>query len=232
MNYKKYVSSLKKNIVVVRKGLNEGVLLTKLEDFDYEFKKSLATLEGVTGKGSFLRKLIDNISDIDCRIANFYAEGLHSVMKLANEGYSMEKVSKQFKKFISTASNRFICSETVVSIVYDINSKIIVKIGCDYESKKVELNGVDDYISIAIYLLSLLGSLEESNKYYKEWLNSYLSKELDNIYKGIEAEPFIEDVPVALDLNTYLRGTGKKSTCIKPKRVYKDTDSNVICISN
>ena len=211
MNYENYVLSLKKNIMEINKAVKDGAILTRLEEFDYMFKKELAIAEGVRAKRSIVNRILNNISDVDYRTANFYAEGFSSIIKTANEGYTVKGISKQFKGFIKIANSKFICSARACAIVSDLNGKIIVKMGTEHTKAELfEISNTDDYIKTAIHLLSLLGSLEEDNDNYKTWFNEYLYNIWFSVANGCKAEPFVERKSVALDLKSYMIGTYKE----------------------
>lgn len=207
MSYENYVSSLKKNIVEINRAVKGGTVLSRLENFDYLFKKELAIAEGVRSKRSLLNRIVNNVTDVDYRTANFYAEGFSSIMRTVRDGYSVKGISKQFKHFIRVANSKYICSSVVVALVSDLNGKITVKIGTEYSEEEThEINNIGDYARVALHLLSLLGSLEEENNGYRDWFNTYLMKELTRVELGYEAEPFIERESVAIDLKSYMKG--------------------------
>lgn len=203
--YENYLSSLKKNLVGVSRAINGGVSLSRLEYFDFLFKKELSIVEGLRGKRSLLSRVLNSISDSDYRLACFYAKGLSDIMKTIETGYSVKEVKKQFNSFIRIAESRYICSATTIVRIKDLNGKITIIIANENSEKEFIISNIDDYIESALYILSLLGSYDEDDYGCKEWVRTYLYKEFNRILTGEEAEIFIERESVAKDLKSYMK---------------------------
>lgn len=226
MNYENYLSNLKGNIVSVNKAVKEGVVLSRLEHFDYLFKKELMIAEGIRSQRRFLNKLINNATSIDYRLACFFANGFKEMFETIEKGYSVKGLEKQYKSMIRTAYAKYICSKLFKLNVTDINGRIKLELSLSGVKTEVfEIRSMEDYISFTIYLISLLGSYDEQSNGYKEWFGFYLPKEFNKIKNNVNPEPFIERKNVAKDLNSFVSSNLKK-TCIS------DSKGKVIPISN
>lgn len=204
MNYENYLLSLRENISTVSKAVRSGVVLTRLEQFDFLFKKELSIIEGIRSKRTILNKVYNNITSIDYRLANFYAEGFSKVLKTIEEGYTVKGVSKQFKSFVRNATSKYIYSHKIKVGVNDLNGKVSLTIEKADSKEVYDINNMNDYIKVSLYLLSMLGSSDEKDNGYREWFNSYLSKEFNRIDSELKAEAFIEKKNVAKDLRSYM----------------------------
>lgn len=202
--YENYLSSLKKNLVEVSRAVKSGVTLSRLEYFDYLFKKELSIVEGLRSQRSLLNRVINTVSDSDYRLACFYAKGFSDIMKTVEAGYSVKGIKKQFNSYIKIAESRYICSATTIVRVKDLNGKITVIIANENFEKEFIINNIEDYIKTSLYLLSLLGSYDEDDNGCKEWVSTYLYKEFEKVATDRVAEVFIERESVAKDLKSYM----------------------------
>lgn len=204
MFYENYLLSLKGNIVSVSKAVRGGVVLSRLEEFDYLFKKELMIVEGIKDKRNLLNKVINNVTNSDYRLAHFYAEAFSSIMNTINNGYTVKGISKQFKSFTRNASAKYICSVPLKVNVTDLNGKITVTFYTKGNQEDYIINNMQEYVRVAFCLVSTLGSLDEEDNGYRKWFHSYLTNELVKVDKGYNAEPFVEKSSVAKDLKSYM----------------------------
>ena len=208
MFYENYLSNLKKNVMEVNRALKGGVVLTRLEHFDYLFKKELMIAEGIMSDKGFFKKIFNDATNIDYRLANFYARCFKEMFNTIKKGYSVSGLEKQYKSFIKVAHSKYICSKLFKVNITDNNGriKVLLKTGSS-KIEDFEIVNMQDYISFTVFLISLLGSYDEQNNGYKDWFNSYLAKEFRKINRGVNPKPFIEKVSVARDLHSYVSAT-------------------------
>lgn len=212
MFYETYLSSLKKNIVEVNRAVKGGVILSRLERFDYLFKKELASIEGLINRRNLLNRVVNSMSDCDYRMADFCAKGFRDIMETVKTGYTVKGVVKQYKSYIKMAESRYICTDTVIAHVTDLNGKITVTIATDSFEEVLHITSVEDYIKVSLRLLSILVSLEESDMGYREWFSHYLFNEFSKVEEGNPAEVFVEIKPIAKDLKSYMVGNIKEKS--------------------
>ncbi|MGV3076358.1 hypothetical protein ACEE21_14840 [Clostridium baratii] len=226
MNYENYLSNLKGNVVAVSRAVKGGVVLSRLEHFDYLFKKELMIAEGMRSQRRLLNKLINNATSIDYRLARFFANGFKEMFETIEKGYSVKGLEKQYKSMIRTAYAKYICSKLFKINITDNNGIIRLELSLSgVRTETFEIKGMEDYISFSIYLLSLLGSYDEPDNGYKEWFGYYLPKEFNKIKNNVEPTPFIENKNVAKDLSSYI-SSSLNETCISKN------EGKVIPISN
>lgn len=222
MFYEIYLASLKKNIAEINRAVKSGVILSRLERFDYLFKKELASIEGLINRRNLLNRVVNSMSDCDYRIADFCAKGFRDIMETAKTGYTVKGVSKQYKSYIKMAESRYICTDTVVAHVVDLNGKITVTIATDSFEEVLHISNIEDYIKVSLRLISILISLEESDMGYKEWFSKYLFNEFSKVEEGVESEVFIERKPIAKDLKSYMvKDIKEKSQSVSSGKVIR-----------
>ena len=224
MFYENYLKSLRGNISSVSKAVRGGVVLTRLEEFDYLFKKELLIVEGIRNKRPVLNKVIRNITSSDYRLAHFYAEAFSSIINTIRDGYSVKGIEKQFKYFTKQATSKYICSVNLKVNVKDLNGKITVSFSTKTNNEDYVISNMQEYIRVAFCLVSTLGSLDETDNGFREWFHSYLSNELVKVDKGYNAEPFIERDRIAKDLKSYINSD-------KKNRSFKSSDSKIIYLA-
>lgn len=214
MCYALYLNNLKKCTKEVNMAVRGGVILTRLENFDYLFKKELAIAEGIRAKRNFLYKLVNNVTEFDYRLACYYAQSFKDVMDTVENGYSVKGVTKQFKCFIKNAKSKYICTKNINVGIKDINGKITVTV---FEGKVEKytfvINDIEDYVKASLYLVSLLGSLEEVSEGYRVWFSEYLAKEYKKIVNDYIPEPYIEKERITKDLRSFVMKENKEK-CI------------------
>lgn len=193
MDFQNYLFGLKKNISTVNKAVKGGSSLTRLERFDYLFKKELIILKGMRSKRTLLNRLVNNASNSDYRLACFYAMGFSGIMDTIENGYSVEGLRKQYTTIVKSARYNYICSKTFKVNISDRNGKIHVELTSDcFKKQEFEICSLKDYVSFSIYLVSLLGSLDEASSGFRKWFESYLAREFIKIEKGVSPKPFVE----------------------------------------
>lgn len=212
MNYKNYLLKLKSNISEVNKAVKDGVVLTRLENFDYLFKKELLSLKGLIHKRSMLNRIINNATKSDFRLALFYAKEFDDIVNVTEKGYSVKGIEKQFKSIIKYAYQKDICSSKFILKVSDINGKIKIDLRNSSDKYEFEICNIVDYVAVSIYIVSLLGSFDERDKNFKDWFMLYLTNEYSKVEDELIPEPFIEKVKIEKDLKTYMRYKDIKRT--------------------
>ena len=220
MFYENYLVSLKGNIVSVSKAVRGGVVLTRLEEFDYLFKKELMIVEGIKNKRNILNKVINNVTNSDYRLAHFYAEAFSSIMNTIKNGYTVKGIEKQLKYFTKQASSKYICSVPLKVEVSDLNGKITVSFISKGNKEDYTISNIQEYVRVAFCLVSTLGSIDEQDNGYREWFHSYLTKELVKVDKGYEAEPFVEKDSIAKDLKSYIYADIREKSVKNGKVIY------------
>lgn len=208
MFYENYLSRLKGNVLSINSAIRGGVILSRLEYFDYLFKKELMIVEGLRNKRNFIDRIVNNSSSCDYRIACFYAQGLSDIMRVVENGYSVQGLKNQFKTMVRVAHSKYICSKNIKVLVSDINGKIHVEVPSVGES--CVISNMEDYIAFSIFLLSLLGSYDERDNGFKEWFGTYLAKEFYKIIHNVAPVPFVERETVAKDLKSFISIKRKK----------------------
>lgn len=204
MQYENYLNSLRRNLSEVSRAKKKGVQLSRLENFDFLFKKELARVEGLISKRGVLSKVVNSISDADYRLACFYANGISDIMDMVKSGYSVYGVKSQLKSFVKTAEAKYICRRGCRVEVSDLNGEILVTVSSYKSENTFCINDIYDYVKVALFTLSLVGSLDEEDGGYEAWFNTYLKGEFYKIAKGYSAEVYIEREKVAKDLKSYM----------------------------
>jgi len=210
MFYESYLLSLKGNLATVSKAVKSGVALSRLEEFDYLFKKELLIVEGLKDKRRFLNKVVSSITNPDYRLARFYAESFSSIMRTIQDGYTVKGIAKQFKSFTRNANMNYICSVPLKVDVADLSGKITVTFYTKGNKEDYIIDSMQEYVRVAFCLVSTLGSIDELDNGYRKWFHSYLSNELVKVDKGYDAEPFIEKKTVAKDLKSFMLDNAKE----------------------
>lgn len=227
MNYKKYLEGLKSSISTFVKAKNNGVVLTKREEFDLMFKKELAIAEGMKKNHKPVYKFLNTVNSVDFRIAGLYAYVLSRVMYLEEEGYSVKDIMLLFKDICKIARSKYIYSEKLKVSYDDSNSEF--KIVVDFKNDEFfdfPINTKDEVINSLLSFASYVCSEEENDTSYKRFLNTYLFDVLYEINKGNRAVPLVDRDTKVKVFKNFIKGE-------KPNnRSAKEEHSKVIKIAN
>lgn len=215
MDYKLYLSGLKNSIRYVNRAVKSGVTLSRRENFDFMFKKSLAVAEGMRKPDSFLGSKIKSFQNIDYSIARFMSDYLSEAMDYVEEGYSFKDLKYFFKCMISDINGLGIGEDRYRVFFDDVNNVMEVCIYCHKYEYTVNVSGVDSFISNFSELVSVLVKCDD------EWIKEYLIKELTKIREGMVCKQYVEKEKVIKDLRTY-------SLTDRKQKVVVESSSNVI----
>lgn len=204
MDYKSYVKSLGGSIAQVVRAKNKGVILSRYENFDLLFKKELAISEFVRDEHNPVFNIYNNITNFDYRLARFYADAFSSLMYGVYKGYTFEGIVKEYKYLIKEAKKKSICSGKFKVISGNKNNVYNIKIlNKDLFNMEYSIGNTLDLVSSSLSLISLLGSLDEEDDDFREWLGGYLYKVFDDINNNLEATPYIEKETTLKSLKSY-----------------------------
>ena len=233
MKYEVYEKSLIGCIREVNYAVKKGLVLTRLENFDYLFKRELAIIGGARLRGNFIQKAVKHLLDSDYRLAKFYAKGFREIVKIHEEGYSFSKVRVQLKNLIKEAKSNHIYSGGMKLTVSDKNGVISVDISKVMDDKvSFLIKNTEDYINTYMFIVSEIGCFDETSPSYRKWFKNYLETELLKVIFGGKAEVFVESQRVVEDFYHYsgLKKTEKAKTT-KAKAVKKETKGKVVAFN-
>lgn len=200
MYYREYLQDVRFSLSKVNKALNDGVILSRLERFDYIFKKLLLEQEGKIVLP--IKNKLLGIFDKDYAKAKFFAKSLSSIMKTYKKGYTVKGLEEQFKEFSKGFHSLFGVDISV--FVEDLNGVITVIMCENFKDIHImDITGMDSYINTAIGVVSFLGAYKEKDEGYKNWFSNYLEKTVNIIKNNSEVTPFIERFTVRKNLNDY-----------------------------
>lgn len=217
MKRNEYVGSLKGCIVKYNEAKKNGVVLSRLENFDYMFKRELASEMGIRQRDGGLSRLVRTVQDVDYRVACFYASVMSDLCDIQENGYSFELVSNLFKYYAKYAHSKSICRKKFYVIGEDSNNLYEITISDGIKDIfTFTISNKSECISALIAFTSMLGSKDEKESDEREWFERYLDKEFRKYPMGQEATPYVEGKKVVRNLKSYMA---------KPKKAKADENA-------
>lgn len=212
MNYRKYLKGISKSIHYVVDAKKNNVALSRYENFDYMFKKELAICEGIRKDRNLFARMIDSVRDLDYRLACFYAEAFSDIVDILVEGYSYDYIAWLFSELYHDAKTKGIYGKNLNIDIDDYCNEYTVEISKGNEELfSYSITNISECVGALLEFVQDLGSMGESSEDSKKWFGNYLSGELSRVLKNQEAEPYIENKNVVVNLKEY----SKSSTKIK-----------------
>lgn len=157
--FSKYIKGCKDVISKVDEAILDGAVLSREEQFDYDFKKLLLY------RGEFKQYMLRG----DYRIASFYAQVFYLLREISKEGYSNASAIKYFRK-VNRKGLLFLgyFSEEIEG--HDENGTLIVDVSEDeyfyrYEIKNVT-SLIDALVDFAEYLVEFAEDVTDFSKNY------------------------------------------------------------------
>lgn len=191
MSYSKYLRGLMSSISAVSRAERSGVVLTRHEKFDNLFKRELVVYEGLRARKHPVVDKISYMTNIDYRLANFYAKYFNKIMQMVSSGYSFKGVETLFKDMCSEAKRNYIIKSRVYLSFSDMFNTLTVSLHSSSVEDSMEISDKSDFVSSALFMLSFLGSYEEKGM-DAEWFEDYLFDVYNSILSNERAQPYLD----------------------------------------
>lgn len=191
MSYSKYLRGLMSSISAVGRAERNGVVLTRREKFDNLFKRELVVFEGIRGRKHPVVDSVSYVTNIDYRLANFYAKYFSKIMQMVSSGYSFKGVESLFKDMCSEAKRNYIIKSKVYLSFSDMFNTLTVSLHSSSVEDSMEISDKSDFVSSALFLLSFLGSCDEKGM-DAEWFEDYLFDVYSSILRNERARPYLD----------------------------------------
>lgn len=183
--YDEYCEGIEKNITSVVNAVENGVVLTRREEFDFLFKTYVA--------GRRKESKMTNLSRCDKTLAKFYAKYFMKAIDWFDEPYTFQKVKKYVNSMLLDSYIGEISNGWYHAHYFDRDGVLFIRLMKGrrglYEFK---VECADDLVLASLALVSYIGSELEIEDSEKEFMSDYLFIEMRRLESRIPSRVYVD----------------------------------------